>query len=118
VSFWCHFGTLGESFRVCWGLLATLGLHRAPLKGPSRKSDENVGSFTALWVPLGVPLGIFFAIFRVFSFFFLYAFLERFFGPFWSLGGPTPTLKTMVSCTRNHCFHISTWSSKVIENCV
>jgi hypothetical protein len=81
VSFWCHFGTLGESFRVCWGLLATLGLHRAPLKGPSRKSDENVGSFTALWVPLGVPLGIFFAIFRVFSFFFCMLFWNVFLDP-------------------------------------
>ena len=49
VSFWCHFGTLGGSFGVCWRLFATLGLPRAPLKGPSRKSDENVGSFTALW---------------------------------------------------------------------
>ena len=67
VSFWCHFGTLGGSFGVCWVLLATLGLPRAPLQGPSRKSNENVGSFTALWAPLGVLLGTIFAICRVFS---------------------------------------------------
>ena len=119
VSFWCHFGTLGGSFGVCWGLLATLGLPRAPLKGPSRKSDENVGSFTALWSPLGVPLGTIFAMFCVcFVTFFVCFFLKRYFEGFWSLGGPTPTVKTMVSSTRNHCFHISTWSSKIIENCV
>ena len=118
VSFWCHFGTLGGSFGVCWGLLATLGLPRAPLKGPSRKSDENVGSFTALWTPLGVPLGTIFVIFCVLSLLVLYVFLIRFFEGFWILGGPTPTVKTMVSCTRNHCFHISTWSSTIIENCV
>ena len=118
VSFWCHFGTLGGSFGVCWRLLATLGLPRAPLKGPSRKSDENVGSFTALWAPLGVPLGTIFDIFRVFSLLFLYVFLKRFFEGFWSLDGPTPVVKMMISFTRNHCFHISTWSSKIIENCV
>ena len=81
VSFLCHFGTLGESFRVCWGLLTTLGLHRAPLKGPSQKSDENVGSFTALWGPLGVPLGTFFDVFCVFSTFFLYVFSQLFLNP-------------------------------------
>jgi hypothetical protein len=53
VSFKCHLGILGASFGVCWRLLATLGLPRAPLKGRSRKSDENVGSFTAFWAPLG-----------------------------------------------------------------
>ena len=107
VQFLCHFGTLGGSFGVCWRLLAILGLPRAPLK-PSRKSDENVGSFTALWAPLGVPLETIFVIFFVFSILFLYVFLKRFFEGFWSLGGPTPTVKTMVSSTRNHCFHIST----------
>jgi hypothetical protein len=55
VRFWSHFGTLGGSFGVCWRLLATLGLPRAPLRGPSRKSNENVGSFTALWALLGGP---------------------------------------------------------------
>ena len=66
VSFWCHFGTLGGSFGVCWRLLATLGLPRAPLRGPSRKSNENVGLFTALWAPLEVPLGAIFDICGVF----------------------------------------------------
>ena len=68
MSFWKYFG-------VRWGLLATLGLPRAPLKGPSRKSDENVGSLTAFWPPLGVPLGsnfryfwYFFGIFSVYVF--------------------------------------------------
>ena len=60
VSFWRYFG-------VRWGLLATLGLPRAPLRGPSRKSDENVGSLTAFWPPLGVPLG---SNFRYFLYFF------------------------------------------------
>jgi hypothetical protein len=118
VSFWCHFGTLGGSFGVCWRLFATLGLPRAPLRGPSRKSNENVGSFTALWGPLEVPLETNFDIFCVFSLLFLYVFLKRFFKDFRSLGGPTPTVKTVVSSTRNHCFHISSWSSKVTENCV
>ena len=77
--FWCYFDAPGGSFGVCWDLLATLGLPRAPLKGPSRKSDENVGSFTALWAPLGVPLGTIFDIFRVFSLLVLYAFFEAFF---------------------------------------
>ena len=85
MSFWCHFGTLGGSFGVCWRLFATLGLPRAPLKEPSRKSDENVGSFTALWAPLGVPLGTIFVMFRVCSILFLYVFLKRFFEGFWSL---------------------------------
>ena len=79
VSFLCHFGTLGGSFGVCWSLLATLGLPRAPLKGPSRKSDENVGSLTAFWHPLRIPLGTIFGIFRFFSLLVLYVFLKRFF---------------------------------------
>ena len=72
VSFWYPFG-------VRWGFLATLGLPRAPVKVPCRKSDENVGSFTALWAPLGVPLGTIFNIFNVFSILFLCIFLKRFF---------------------------------------
>ena len=79
VSFWCHFGTLGGSFGVRWGLLATLGLPRAPLKVPSQKSDENVGSFTALWAPLGVPLGTIFDIFLRFFEIFCVCFFEAFF---------------------------------------
>ena len=56
--------------------MATLGPPRGRLKGPLRKSHENVGSFTALWAPLGVPLGIIFDIFCVFSLLFLYVFCE------------------------------------------
>ena len=79
--------------------------------------DENVGSLTAFWPPLGVPFFTIFGIFCVFSILFLYIFLKRFFDGFWGLWGPPPTVKTMVSCTRNHGFHISTWSSKMTENC-
>ena len=99
-------------------LLATLALPRAPVKAPCRKSDENVGSLTAFWHPLGVPLGTISGTFCVLFDTFSVHFFEASFEGFRSLRGPTPTVKTMVSFTRNHRFHISTWSSKIIENCL
>ena len=32
-----------------------------------------------------------------------------------NVSGPFPTMKTMVSCRRNHRFHVSTWSPETIE---
>ena len=100
------------------GHLATLDPPRGPLKGPSRKNHEKVD----FWSPFGRPkrslwrpiFGNFRVFFEVFSSCFSKSFLEGFGG----LWGPPPTTKTMVSCTRNHHFHISTCTPKVTRNCL
>ena len=112
-AFWCHFGTLLVSVGVFWRPWGSPG-------HPLRRHVEKVTKMLVRWPPFGIPLGSlwgqFSILFCVFSICVLYIFLKRFFEGFCSLWGPTPTVKTMVSCTRNHCFHISTWSSKIIEN--
>ena len=102
VPFWCP-----------RGLLATLGFPRSPLRRHGRKSDRKSG--------LGVlPWNLFWAPSR--------RRIEKksLRETCWNalrakcctrgVSGPPPTMKTMVSCTRNHRFHISTWSSKTTEN--
>ena len=51
----------------------------------------------------------YFPLFQVF-------FLKRFLKGFWGIWAPPPTMKMMVSFTRNHRFHISTCTSKVTGN--
>ena len=102
----CHFGVILVSVVVFWP-------PRAPLKGPRRKSDEKVGSLAAFWLPQGVPLE---HVLCVFLKLFLVMFSKRFWEGFLGLWGFPPTTKSMVSYIRNHRFHISTWSSRTIEN--
>ena len=106
------------SFLCPWGCFGDPGPQRAPPKGSRRKSDEKVGSLAACWPPQGVPLGSDFLILLCFSEFFLVCFSKRFWEGSWGLWGPPPTMKMMVSLKRNHRLHISTWSSKTIENVV
>ena len=115
VSCWFHFGIMLVSFWCPWVSFGDPGAPRAPLKGQRRKSDEKVGSLAAFWPPLGVPLGSNFRYFCVFSVFFLAIFSKRFLEGFWGLRGPPPTMKIMVSCKRNHYFHISTCTSQKIK---
>ena len=101
VTFLCHFGVPG-------GLLATQGPPKGPLKGPSRTSYEKVGFWSLFGHPKGSPWRHIFGNFCVFFDVFSNDFLECFFEGFWGLGGPPPTMKLMVSLTRNHHFHICT----------
>ena len=112
VSFWCHFCPFWRHFSVLGGLLATLGLPGDPPKGPRQKGDEKVGS----WVLPGGsqfqrnPRKIEKKSLR---------------GGRWKAlcprcctrgaSGPPPTMKTMVSCTRNHRFHSSPGGPKHSE---
>ena len=83
---WCHF----VLFLCLWGSFGDPGIPRGLPKGPSRKSDEKVGSLDALWPPKGVPLGTHFRDFFRFSVFFQVLFFEAL---FWrllgSLGNPS-----------------------------
>ena len=105
-QFWCHFGVLG-------GLLGTPGLPRGPQRGRVEKVMKKL-------VRGSSPGG---SKFQQNPTKFDKKSLQ---GARWKVlvarcctrgaAGPLPTVKTMVSCTRNHRFHSSTWRPKTTEN--
>ena len=126
VSCWGDFSVFLAPLGVIWRPGAPQGTARGCLLGGGPrshpKSDENVYSCDAL-------SGLLFKAFRLEIVKNRSQIIKKFARrPYWKTfckkcctrgpQGPAPTMKPVVSPTRNHCFHSSTSTSKVTENCL
>ena len=106
VSFWYHFGVLGVSF-------GDLEPPRDPPRRQGGKSNRESDFWVLPWDPFWGPNRQ-----RIEKKSFREARWNALCTKCCTRGVPgyPPTMTTMVSCTRNHRFHMSTGSSKAIEN--
>ena len=107
VLFWWHLGVI----------LAPWALPGDPRKRHSEKIMKKSDFGHLLVARRGAFGKQFSTVFMFLAMSFQVIFLTRFLEGFWSLWGPPPTMKMMVSCTRNHCFYIPTCTPKVTGNC-